>query len=645
MAVLSLVNFSAGRTNVHKHQHFHDLAARDGLAPSRDSSPPIDYDAPVATAAAAASPCSGNNCAEATHMPTEIDCAAANGTAYTEVPEMENYTIICNIDFPAQNIYPFVLAGSFEECLSQCEKVNQGTKAHCAGFVFAPGRIGDSDDCYLKSSLKSPGSATISLIGATLTNSATATSAAHTIITSSKHPATSTPAASAAAMHQVQFRTPKIGSSQLLGPSRDSPTSEYVKHALAVPEKLASNLLVPGINIDLITQYSIAGDTGSWTSSSSPIALTLGQMSGPPHLSRDGGKGGCINGTRVFIFCDTATFQDGNMNGFVSSSIAVDNSLNGVSGEAIVLVDQIGEWQDDVGRMRGLGPMTTGEEAFNVQLSGQGYRYAVWPESSPILLNQTHALLYASLVYDEVDMNTQAANFTTLGNTLLVVSIDPVYGPAAQRVVSQLFRENEVPWGSLGGLRSWGQSGVGGMDGMLYVFGQVDGGVLVARTNPFGIADRSTYSYWDGSAWSSDMLPSDATSYLLDEPVMDLDVFYSPYHGTFIMVYLTPNADNTFYFRYLMSETSIVPPYAGGTGDYVENIVKNQWSNEQVLYKATAPPMAYIYAGGVHAGYFGDDDITNGGVQMLISWTEHTGQDAASPASGYSHMTVIVTLQ
>lgn len=640
-------NFSAAQPHVHKHQHFHGLAARDGLASSATSFLAIDSGIIVT---ATASPCSGSSCTKATPVAGNIDCAAANGTSYTEVPEMDNYTMVCNIDFPDQNIYPFILAGSFEDCLLQCEKVNKGKGARCEGFVFAPERIGDSDDCYLKSALISPERGTISLIGATLMASAApATSAASTSTTckttaSSKHPSTST-SATAAPVHQTQFHSPKIVSSQLLGPSTDNPTTQYVKHALAVPEKLASNLLVPGINTNLITQYAVAGDTGSWTSTSSPVELSLAKMSVMPHLSRDGGKGGCINGTQVFIFCDTATFQDGNMNGFVSSSIAVDITLNGINGNAIVLVDQIGEWQDDVGRMRGLSPMTTAEEAFNIQLSGQGYRYAIWPESSPILLNETHALLYASLVYDEVDMSTQAANFTTLGNTLLVVSIDPVYGPGAQRVVNQMFQESEVSWGSLGGLRSWGKSGVGGMDGMLYLFGQADGGVLVARTNPFGITNRSAYTYWNGSTWSASMLHSDYTSYLLDEPVMDLDVFYSPYHGTFIMVYLTPFADNTFYFRYLMSDTAILPPYAGGTGDYVESIVKNQWSSEEVLYKAAAPPMAYIYAGGVHTGYFGNNDITNGGTKMLISWTEHTGEEAASPATGYSHMTAVLTLQ
>jgi hypothetical protein len=636
--ILSFLNLCAGKPLlIHKHRRFHGLAGRDVATAA--SSTTIYY----ASATAAATPCSGADCTAATPVSINLNCGAANGTTYTKVPEMDNYTMICNIDFPAQNIYPFVLAGSFEECLSQCEKVNhQDTGTHCAGFVFAPERIGDADDCYLKPSLNQPNPATISLIGATLTTSAPAN--VPTTNSTSSMTMLTTPVSIAAAVH-VQLRTPKIGSAQLLGASTDNPTNQYIKHPLAVPETLASNLLVPGINTDLITKYPIAGDTGSWSSTSSLINLKTAKMSESPHMSRDGGKGGCINGTHVFIFCDTATFQTDTMNGFVSSSVAVDTTLNGRNGKALSLVDQLGEWQDDVGRMRGFAPMTTGEESFNIQLSGQGYRYAVWPESSPILLNSTHALIYASLIYDEVDMDTQAANFTTLGNTLLVVSIDPIYGPGAERVVKQLFHEDQVAWGSLGGIRSWGNSGIGGMDGMLYVFGQVDNGVLVARTNPFGAADPSTYSYWNGASWTSGVLPSDATSYLLDEPVRDLDMFYSPYHGTFIMVYLTPNADNTFYFRYLKSNTAIVPPYSGGLGDYVENIVKDQWSSEQVLYKAASPPEAYIYAGGVHAGYFGGDDIASGGVKMLISWTQHTGQDAASPATGYSHMTAVVTLQ
>lgn len=124
---------------------------------------------------------------------------------------------------------------------------------------------------------------------------------------------------------------------------------------------------------------------------------------------------------------------------------------------------------------------------------------------------------------------------------------------------------------------------------------------------------------------------------------MDIDVFYSPRHLTFIAVYMTIYADSTFYYRYLEADQGILPPFAprgDSTKDYVENIFKYKWSAEQVLYKAS-PGISgkYIYAGGVHAGYYGSNDITNGGSRMLLSWTAPTGQDPASLISEYQIIT------
>ena len=68
----------------------------------------------------------------------------------------------------------------------------------------------------------------------------------------------------------------------------------------------------------------------------------------------------------MFIFCDTAGFTttngttDGSMVSFVSSTVAVDGGMNGLNGKALILVDGIGAWQDDVGHLRGYAPMTTG---------------------------------------------------------------------------------------------------------------------------------------------------------------------------------------------------------------------------------------------------------------------------------------------
>ena len=639
LCFLSLIQVVVARSHDQKrHQAHHHPAGQDliTLTPSATISA-RGFD--LTSLGNIAMPClTTSGCIAA---PTQtLSCNEINGLAYTEASNGNNWTISCDVDYPEeQNIYPFASFPNFETCLLFCDNWNLlGGEPKCAGFVFAPGRVQDANDCYMKYALDNPSPATIHLIGATSLGSQPVS------VPTTAPPSSNVATAASAQEQNNKVKTPAISDVKLLGTSTNKPTTQYLKHDLAKPVDLGATLLDTDINIDLILNYPVAPDTGCWTSQSA-TSMTLTDLSITPHLSRDGGKGGEINGTHIFIFCDTATYQSNNMVAFVSSSVATDSGMSGLYGNALTLVDQIGEWQDDVGRLRGLAPMTTGEEAFNIAVSGLGYRYAVWPESSPIPLNCTHSLLYASLVYDQVDMSTQEANFTTLGNTLLVVGVDSTYGPSAQRISKQLFKENEVAWGSLGGFRAWGESGIGGMDGSIYLFGQVNDGVLVARTTPSGIADRSTYTYWDGSEWSSGMLPATATSYFLNTPVMDLDVIYSPFHRTFIMVYVTPKADNTFYYRYLNTSTPINPAYEGGTDAYAEALVKNSWSEEKKLYNTAAPCELFIYAGGVHAGYFGDEGITKGGTKMLISWTQHTCQDASSAASGYAHMTAVVTFE
>ncbi len=116
-----------------------------------------------------ATPCSASVCATAVPTSSHL-CPAGKQTAWTDSATSQNYTVICDVDFPAQNIHPFVLAGSFEDCMAQCESYNTdntGGDVRCEGFVFAPERLHSADDCYLKSSLDHPFPATISLVGAT----------------------------------------------------------------------------------------------------------------------------------------------------------------------------------------------------------------------------------------------------------------------------------------------------------------------------------------------------------------------------------------------------------------------------------------------------------------------------------------------
>ncbi|SLM38533.1 hypothetical protein LPUS_08768 [Lasallia pustulata] len=59
----------------------------------------------------------------------------------------------------------------------------------------------------------------------------------------------------------------------------------------------------------------------------------LKPMAEEPHFSRDGGKGGYLNGEHLFIFCDTGSYTttnestDGDFLGFVANSVAVDTVL------------------------------------------------------------------------------------------------------------------------------------------------------------------------------------------------------------------------------------------------------------------------------------------------------------------------------
>ncbi|KAI9889261.1 MAG: hypothetical protein M1814_005636 [Vezdaea aestivalis] len=444
---------------------------------------------------------------------------------------------------------------------------------------------------------------------------------------------------------------PKVGGSKLHGSSSDMPTDKYIPFKNPGNQELSKDLLVPGLNGKLTTDYPIAPDTGVLPMDPSTSVLSLKVT---PHLSRDGGKGGYLNGQKIFIFCDTGSYTtttsttNGNFVGFVASSVTIDVGNNAKFGKALSLQDGAAQWSDDQGRLRGFSPLTQGEHSYNLKMQGQGYRYAVWPESSIIPLNATTALLYSPIVYLEVNMQSKNFKYTYTGSTLLAITAQAPGGPRAVRLVNKLFSQDEPEWGTIAAIRSYGSSGAGGNDGRLYVFASVKAGLLVGRVEVGQITNKTSYQYWNGLSWGFKMPDLSSTSVILPGPSMDGDMFYSPYHSTFIFVYLTPYADNTFYFRYLLTDKPIIPAYVNGGSneDYVENIVKLKWSDPQVLYKASPGPTGkYIYAGGVQAGYYDGDDITNGGKKMMLSWTAPTGGDPSSLASEYMFVTAEITWQ
>ncbi|MCJ1412929.1 hypothetical protein MMC19_007029 [Ptychographa xylographoides] len=574
-------------------------------------------------------------------------CPGTNGTTFPSAAGIE-YLTICNINIPGQDL-PFESVATFQDCIAQCDSINsKAGEDNCLAVVFVPGRRNDANDCYLKYAINDATPTTATLYGAILISSATTAQSSESPAAASSTSTSTGYGASTVYAPGSSVIVPSIAYSQLHGPTQNQPSTQYFDVTLPADLTLIQSLLTVGIETDLSIEYPISPDTGvlPFNSTTEPL---LADLTDTPHLSRDGGKGGLLNGQHMFIFCDTGSYStttdnsNGNFLAFVSSSVATDTGMNALYGNPIYLEDNIGEWSDNVGRMRGFSPLTAGEQGYNLVMQGQGQRYAIWPESSIIPINSQMAALLAPIVYDNVDETTSVATFTYTGATLLTLTAGTQAGPIADRAVDRIFEENEVEWGCIGGIRSWGPSGIGGNDGTVYLMGNVRGGLLLAKTSPNSVADRSSYQYWTGTSWSYGMQPPTSTAYFISGSFMDVDVFYSPRHLTFIIVYMTIYADSTFYYRYLLADQGILPPFAPGgdqSSDYVANILQYAWSNEFTLYKTgTGLSGHYTYAGGVHQGYFGADDIINGGTKMLLSWTAPTGQNPASEVSEYQIIT------
>jgi hypothetical protein len=513
-------------------------------------------------------------------------CPSGNGTLFNSTSG-QLYKIICDADFTHDDILPYLLVTSFQDCVRQCDNYNvqNPTGQKCMGAIFAPSRVTYSDDCYLKFAIGFTGIPDIALYGAILVSNSTLTSTTTQTSTSSglglfplastsgtsltssvdavvspviappasKSSSSSAPqvaskstgtspgalipsfplltssssslpgtssssslssaapsSTSPGSVSQVSAQPVKYASGSTViavevsttiyhGPITNVPSQQYLKYTAPLPITLASNLYTAGVNLDLTTNYDISLDTGVLQVNASTESL-LTPVTTSPNLSRDGGKGGYLNGEHLFIFCDTGSYTpasslaSGTFLGFVSSSCATDTGMNGLSGKALNIQDGIGEWSDDVGRMRGFSPLTQGEFSYNIKMQGGGQRYAVWPESSLIPLDGTRAILVAPIVYDDVDMTTQAAVFTYIGSTMLTITAGGEGGPWAERTVKLLFADTEVQWGGIGGIRSWGTSGVGGSDGRVYLFGDTANGLLLARTTPSFVSVRDSVS-------------------------------------------------------------------------------------------------------------------------------------------------------
>ena len=430
------------------------------------------------------------------------------------------YQVACDVDFP-DNDYPFLLVQSFEECVDACDAFNVREDADkCVAALFVPSRLNGADDCYLKSAVSHPILANLPIQGAVLVK---ATQPPHPVVTysTSAVPGRPKPASSGGVSHTTTNSTqmfnskpaswdpdnkyasaesvvvPVLVGAKLHGPSQNTPSKQYLEVKSPKLITLDDDILVVGVNDDISTHYGLSPDTGVLEVNGSSRAF-LAPLKNIPHLSRDGGQGGYLNGQHLFIFSDTGSYStttataNGDFLGFVSSSVSIDVGMNGLESKPLNLKDGMGQWSDDVGRMRGFAPLTEGEQSYNLAMQGKGQRYAIWPESSLIPLTSETALLYAPIVYTNVNRATKKAVFTYTGSTLLSVTAGGMGGPMARRTVDRIFEQDEIEWGCSGGIRSWGPSGIGGSDGKVYVFGNTQDGMLLSRTSVDGVANRDS---------------------------------------------------------------------------------------------------------------------------------------------------------
>ncbi|KAB8356654.1 hypothetical protein FH972_024231 [Carpinus fangiana] len=475
--------------------------------------------------------------------------------------------------------------------------------------------------------------------------SKTSSSTSSSSTAASSSPAPVRPGKMQTLVYANSLAVPTVQSTQLLGAVTQDPVLQYIQHTNEQVPLLPTNLLGTGINLGLITNYPIYNGSGTLIVNSNSVIAPVTQK---PFMSRDNGKGGYLDGYQIFMFADTSALITANnyaFGGFVSTSVAVDKGMAAAKGQPPVLTDMMGTWDNSQALPRGFAPFTTGEDAYTSQSVGK--RYGIWPESSLTYLDSQTALCYAALVYIDP---TSPTSIQGVGNTLLKITIPSAGGPVATRAVPLMYGAKEIDFGGIGGVRSWGPSGPGGIDGKVYIFGNTfvnyyTCGLFLARVEASQVTNKASYEYFNNNTqtWSPTPPAQGTTAgVFVDGAYSNVDIFYSPRHLTYVMVFQTPFADNNFYWRYLQVPKPIKPTYAGGSeADLAENLHKYKWSPATLLFQAPKPADGlYVYAGGVSMGYFDKDDIVNGGTKMLLQWTAPL---AANDPRGYDTGTAVVT--
>jgi hypothetical protein len=328
-------------------------------------------------------------------------------------------------------------------------------------------------------------------------------------------------------------------------------------------------------------------------------ATDLGTIpTNPAILGRDGGGSALFGGYSVWLYGDTFLSKP-NAEDFtlISDSWSYTSDLNAQGG-----ITGFTERLDSAGAPAMILTNTPVEAAFNAahnsnncQASPCGARWALWPGTMVVDPASGNALVFYSLVY----ALPGSFNFQSVGSSVATwqdfaslpqrPTIDPPVVPAHPDL---LFNPNEPGFGSAAFIRG----------GMLYAYGcgipsgsGFDKGCRLGRVDPANVLNRSAWTYFTGSGWSSQI--NQAQSVFSGDSI--LSVAWNSFLNEYVAVYSQPFSNN------VLLRTAPNP--------------EGPWSGPTVAFVAMAPSSGNVYDALAHPEY---DD--NGGQTIYVSYSRST---------------------
>jgi len=306
-------------------------------------------------------------------------------------------------------------------------------------------------------------------------------------------------------------------------------------------------------------------------------AREVGNIGAPQNVTaRDGGASIRFGDRVLWTFGDT-----------LYNPKAADGS-NGRSNTAAIANHttplQTNEPTDNKGAPFPFIPFTTSEQQYNTAKNNGEDRYAIWPSSIVPIDNDT-----AAVYFIKIKVNPGYLAYEFRGSGVAYVNAGST---EATRQGDLVFDENSSNF-------TYGRSSVrSGNTIYAYACTSAASSCTVARVNASEITNRSSYTFWDGSQWVSDIR---SAAPVISGPYAMFSVSWNEHLQRYLAVYMPA------FSRKVMMRTSLSP--------------EGPWSSPVEAFTAQTPANGQsTYAGLEHVGL-----SKNNGRTLYISYYLPTG--------------------